>query len=72
MYTKQQLLKLCKKYEEKLKKLMKPVDYRKFINDCAIEMFKDEINSIEDGDFKNFVLEHFEEITNPEEGDMYD
>ena len=72
MYTKQQLLKLCKKYEEKLKRLMKPVDYRKFINDCAIEMFKEDIENIEDSDFKNFVLEHFEEITNLEEGEMYE
>lgn len=72
MFTKQQLLKLCERYEEKLKRLMKPVDYRKFINDCAIEMFKDEINNIEDGDFKDFIIEHFDEITNLEEGDLFD
>ena len=74
MFTKQQLLKLCKRYEEKLKRLMKPVDYRKFINDCAIEMFKDEIENIEDGDFKDFIIEHFDEITSSDdiEGDLYD
>lgn len=70
MFTKRQLLKLCKRYEEKLEQLMKPVDYRKFTNDCAIEMFKDEINNIEDGDFKYFIIEHFDEITNLEEGDI--
>ena len=63
MFTNEQLIKLCKMYEEKLIKLMGKREFYKFSTECAKSLFMDDVCSMESGDFKQFILDNFEEIT---------
>ena len=49
--------------EEKLIKLMGPEEYSEFAKAIAKEAFKAEINGMADGDFKTFVIENIDQIT---------
>lgn len=63
MFTNEQLMKLCKMYEEKLIELMGGRKFYKFSTDCAKSLFMDDVCSMENNDFKQFILDNFEEIT---------
>ena len=54
------------RYDKKLKSLLPEEEYVQFCDECAKEVFKVTIEGMDDGDFKDFVLEHFEEIVNGE------
>lgn len=63
MFTNEQLMKLCKMYEEKLIKLMGKRKFYKFSTECAKSLFMDDVCSMENGNFKQFILDNFDEIT---------
>lgn len=63
MNNMQMVLLTCKAYENQLKKLMKVEDYYKFVKAVSIEVFRADVESWNDGDFKQFTLEHIDEIT---------
>jgi hypothetical protein len=63
MNNMQMVLLTCKAYENQLKKLMKKEDYEIFVKAASIEIFRADVESWEDGDFKDFCLEHIDEIT---------
>lgn len=54
---------VMKQMEAKLIELMGEEAYSAFSREIAKEGFRKEIDGMEDGDFKNFVIEHFDEIT---------
>ena len=54
---------VMKKMEEKLIELMGQEAYSKFSVEIAREGFRHEIDGMEDSDFKNFIMENFDEIT---------
>ena len=54
---------IIKRYEEKLKQLMPPKDYREFVDQVSRENFLRDIMSFEDEDFKKFCLDNIEAIT---------
>ena len=59
----EQMLILCyKAYENKLRELMKPEDYELFTKAVSIEVFRADVMSWNDGDFKQFCLEHIDEL----------
>ena len=63
MFTNEQLIKLCKMYEEKLIELMGKRKYYKFSTECAKSLFIDEVSSMKNNNFKQFILDNFDEIT---------
>lgn len=65
------ILLTCKAYENQLKKLMKPEEYELFVKACSIEIFRADVESWADGDFKEFCLEHIDEIT-ADDFNLYD
>lgn len=71
MNNMQMVLLTCKAYENQLKKLMKPEDYEIFVKAASIEIFRADVESWEDGDFKDFCLEHIDEIT-ADDFNLYD
>ena len=54
---------LVKKYDEKLQELMSKEEYEKWSIETAKEMFKRDIEQIEDKEFKQLCQDHFDEIT---------
>lgn len=58
----QMIMLACKAYENKLKELMTPEDYDLFIKAVSIEIFRADVLNWKDGDFKQFTLEHIDEI----------
>ena len=75
MFTNEQLMKLCKMYEDKLLQLMGKKKYFKFVDECAKSLFADSVSNLPNGDFKQFILDNFDEITDlsdyeDEEGGM--
>jgi len=52
-----------RKMEEKLKEFMTEEEYDKFSTEIANEGFKNEVENLPDGKFKNFIIDHFDEIT---------
>lgn len=62
MNNMQMVLLTCKAYENQLKKLMKPEDYELFVKVTSIEIFRADVETWKDGDFKQFILEHIDEI----------
>lgn len=54
---------VCGKYEDKLKDLLTPEQFEAFIKESAKELFAQEVEELEDEDFKGFIKEHFDEIT---------
>lgn len=71
MNNEQMLLLTCKAYENQLKKLMKVEDYYNFVKSVSIEVFRADVESWNDGDFKQFCLEHIDEIT-ADDFNLYD
>lgn len=63
MNTNVQLMKLCKMYEEKLIELMGKRKFYMFSTECAKSLFMDDVCSMENNDFKQFILDNFEDIT---------
>lgn len=51
-------------YEEKLKEYMTAKEYGLFVKDFGQRMFKKEVEMMEDSDFKSFILENMDIITN--------
>lgn len=49
--------------EAKLQEIMSYADYVKWSKETAKRIFKNEISGMADGDFKDMILEHFDEIT---------
>lgn len=49
--------------EAKLKEVLSAKDYEEWSRATARELFKEHIENMEQSDFKDFVLENFEEIT---------
>lgn len=62
MDNEKMLLLACKAYENKLRELMKPEDYELFTKAVSIEVFRADVLSWNDGDFKQFTLDHIDEI----------
>lgn len=62
MNNEQMLILCCKAYENKLRELMKPEDYELFTKAVSIEVFRADVMSWNDGDFKQFTLEHIDEL----------
>ena len=50
-------------YEEKLKELMTQVEFKTFSVEVAKKVFRAEIEGMKDGDFKDFCIENFDNIT---------
>ena len=71
MNNEQMLCLTCKAYENQLKKLMKVEDYYNFVKAVSIEVFRADVESWNDGDFKQYCLEHIDEIT-ADDFNLYD
>ena len=56
-------LTIIREYENKLKELMSEKEFAKFAKEVAKKSFKADVDSMEDGEFKNFVLDNFNKIT---------
>lgn len=54
---------VCKLYENKIIELMGKEDASKYIKMVAQELFRTEIINMPESDFKDFLIENFEEIT---------
>lgn len=48
--------------EKKLQEIMSFKDFTEWSSNVAKRMFKEEVNGMADGEFKDFVLENFDEI----------
>ena len=62
--TMEEMMQVLKIYDDKLKELMSEDDYDEFSQLTAKALFLHQIQECQDPDFKNFALEHFDEITN--------
>ena len=54
---------LCGKMESKLKEIMTAKDFEEWSSETAREMFKAEVESMPEGEFKDFCKEHFGYVT---------
>lgn len=50
-------------YEAKVKELMTAKDYEEWAAKRAKELFKKQVEAMEESDFKQMILDNFEEIT---------
>lgn len=50
-------------YEEKVKELMTAKDYEEWSAKRAREMFRKQVEAMEESEFKQMILDNFEEIT---------
>lgn len=57
-------------YENKLKEIMSFKDFDKFATDTAKELFKADIGGLEESEFKDFILENFEDIVEGDDNDL--
>jgi len=57
------LINLLNRMEDKMVELMGGKAYSVWATETARDMFRLSVENMEDSDFKDFVLEHFEEIT---------
>lgn len=57
-------------YENKLKEIMSFKDFDKFAADTAKELFKADIGGLEESEFKDFILENFEDIVAGDDNDL--
>lgn len=67
-----QLNKVCKLYEEKLKSLMKKGDFERYVISIARDMFLEDINNMPNSEFKDFCNDNFNLITGKDPGDEED
>ena len=49
-------------YEHKIKELMSAKDFEKWVREAAKQLFRTEVDGMEDGDFKDFVQKNFDKI----------
>ena len=54
---------IAKEYEKKLKELMSEKEFTEFAADVARKLFKQELEGMKDGEFKDFALANFDAIT---------
>ena len=54
------------KFEDKLKELMTYKDFTAFSMAIAKDLFRQDVDAMEDGAFKTFVMDHFKDITGEE------
>jgi len=54
---------MMNRMDEKLRELMTKEEYTEFSRQIAKESFRIELESMADGDFKDFCLENFDTIT---------
>lgn len=53
----------CLEYEKKLEEIMTAKEWREFISATSRKLFKQEIDGMADSEFKDFIIERFDEIT---------
>lgn len=53
---------ILKRYEAKLMELMPEDEFMDFMCNVAREVFRNELDGMAEGDFKDFALKHMEEI----------
>ena len=63
MTENESLINLLNRMEDKMVELMGGKAYSIWAAETARDMFRLSVENMEDGGFKDFVLEHFEEIT---------
>ena len=51
-------------YEDKLKELLNYKDFVALTNKSAKYLFKSEVDALEEGEFKEFILNNFDDIIN--------
>lgn len=61
------MLYVMRRMEAKLQDLMTEEEYLEFSKEVAKEAFQMETEDMADSEFKDFVLEHFDEITGEDE-----
>lgn len=61
--NKKELIYIIKLYEKKLEELMAKDEYEKFTIEVANSLILKEVNGMENSEFKQFCLQHFDEIT---------
>ena len=66
MQTIERLNQTCLAYERELKARLSPDDFNEVVHKIAKEMFTDEVLSMPEGDFKEVILNHFDQITGSE------
>ncbi len=54
---------MMQRMEDALRHFMEPKEFAEFTKTIAKEAFRIEMEDMADGDFKDFVMEHFDEIT---------
>lgn len=62
MTNEQRLNKIVLEYEQKLAELMPDDEYWEFVSGIARKLFREEIDEMADGEFKDFVLENYRNI----------
>lgn len=62
MTNEQRLNKVTQEYEKKLAELMPENEYWEYITSIARKLFREEIDEMDDGEFKDFVLENYRSI----------
>lgn len=53
---------IIKKYEKKLQDVLTYTEFEKFTTDVAQEIFKNDVAGMADSEFKDFIVEHMDEI----------
>lgn len=61
------LLFMLKALSNKLKEFMSPAEFAAFSAQVARDAFREEVEGMADGEFKDFILQNFDKIT----GDDY-
>lgn len=59
----ERLKKVCMEYESKMIKLMGKEYFVRFSESIAKKIFKEEVENMQDSDFKKFCLDNFDKIT---------
>lgn len=72
MFSEEFYMYVIKEYERKLKEYMSEDEYTRFSIWVSKNGFRQEVENMEDGEFKNFILENFDTITNEGEDLYYD
>lgn len=54
------------RHEEKLKETLTAKEYEEYSAETSKELFREDLDGMADGDFKDFCIKHFDEITSPD------
>lgn len=60
--------KICKAYEDELRKRMSPEEFDEMATRIAKKLFYDEVVSMNECNFKDFIMSHLDEITGSDDG----